>query len=131
MPKAAGQKRMQRAKITQEELKEKDRTFLSLHIETPNSSILLLSEGEDQLGTLAAAVPQAQKMLGPPVSSILLGDRNTILSRMLAERLASKTGKIALTSVYLKATAEREAAPILIKLFDKTMKPDEEEKQKE
>ena len=131
MPKAAGQKRMQRAKVTQEELKENDRIFLSLHIETPNSSILLLSEGEDQLGTLAAAVPQAQKMLGPPVSSILLGDRNTILSRMLAERLASKTGKIALASVYLKVTAEREAAPILIKLFDKTMKPGEEEKQKE
>jgi len=122
---------MQRAKVTQEELKENDRIFLSLHVETPNSSILLLSEGEDQLGTLAAAVPQAQKMLGPPVSSILLGDRNTILSRMLAERLASKTGKIALTSVYLKATGEREAAPILLKLFDKTMKPDEEEKQKE
>lgn len=131
MSKAVGQKRMQRAKVTQEELKENDRIFLSIHVETPNSSILLLSEGEDQLGTLAAAVPQAQKMLGPPVSSILLGDRNTILSRMLAERLAAKTGKIALTSVFLKATVEREAAPILIKLFDKTMKLDEEGKQKE
>ena len=122
---------MQRAKVTQNELKEKDSLFLSLHIETPNASILLLSEGEDQLGTLSAAVPQAQEMLGPPVSSILLGDRNTILSRMLGERLAAKTGKIALASVFLKATAEREAAPILLKLFDKTMKTDEEEKKKE
>jgi hypothetical protein len=122
---------MQRAKVTQEELKEKDKVFLSLHIETPNSSILFLSEGEDQLGTLAAAVPQAEKMLGPPVSSILLGDRNTILSRMLAERLAAKTGKIALTSAYLKTTAEREAASILLKLFDKTIKTNEEGKQKE
>jgi len=122
---------MQRAKVTQNELKEKDSLFLSLHIATPNSSILLLSEGEDQLGTLAAAVPQAQEMLGPPVSSILLGDRNTILSRMLAERLAAKTSKIALASVFLKATPEREAAPILLKLFDKTMKTDEGEKKKE
>ena len=122
---------MQRAKVTQDELKENDSLFLSLHIETPNASILLLSEGEDQLGTLAAAVPQTQEMLGPPMSSILLGDRNTILSRMLAERLAAKTSKIALASVFLKATAEREAAPILLKLFDKTMKPGEEEKQKE
>jgi hypothetical protein len=122
---------MQRAKITQEEIKEKDAVFLSLCIETPNSSILLLSEGEDQLGTLAAAVPQTQEMLGPPVSSILLGDRNTILSRMLAERLAAKTGKIALASVFLKATAEREAAPILLKLFDKTIKTNEEGKKKE
>jgi hypothetical protein len=122
---------MQRAKITQEEIKEKDAVFLSLCIETPNSSILLLSEGEDQLGTLAAAVPQTQEMLGPPVSSILLGDRNTILSRMLAERLAAKTGKIALASIFLKATAEREAAPILLKLFDKTIKTNEEGKKKE
>jgi hypothetical protein len=130
MPSRLG-KKMQRAKVTQEEIKEKDAVFLSFYIETPNSSILLLSEGEDQLGTLAAAVPQAEKMLGPPVSSILLGDRNTIISRMLAERLAAKTGKIALTSVYLKATAEREAAPILLKLFDKTIKANEEGKQKE
>ncbi len=121
---------MQRAKIVQNELKEKDNTFLSIHIQTPNSSILLLSEGEDQLGTLAAAVPQTQEMLGPPVSSILLGDRNTILSRMLAERLAAKTGKIALASVFLKTTAEREAAPILLKLFDKTITPDEDAKEK-
>ena len=122
---------MQRAKVIQGELKEKDSLFFSLLIETPNSSILLLSEGEDQLGTLAAAVPQAQEMLGPPVSSILLGDRNTILSRMLAERLATKTGKIALASVFLKATAEREAAPILLKLFDKALKPEDEEKKTE
>jgi hypothetical protein len=131
MPKAVGPDRMQRAKITQEEIKENDKAFLSLRIETPNSSILILSEGEDQLGTLAAAVPQAEKMLGPPISSILLGDRNTILSRMLAERLAAKTGKIALASVFLKATAEREAAPILLKLLDKTIKIDEEGKRKE
>jgi len=113
---------MQRVKIVQEEIKENETMFLAVHLETKNSDILLLSEGEDQLGTLAVALPQAQKMLGPPLSSVLLGDRNIILARMMAERLAAKTGKIALASVFTKALAEREAGPIFLKLFDKTVK---------
>jgi len=115
---------MQRAEIVQEEIKENETMFLAVHLKTKNSDILLLSEGEDQLGTLAVALPQAQaqKMLGPPLSSVLLGDRNMILARMMAERLAAKTGKIALTSVFTKTLAEREAGPIFLKLFDKTVK---------
>jgi len=113
---------MQRVKIVQEEIKKNETMFLAVHLETKNSDILLLSEGEDQLGTLAVALPQAQKMLGPPLSSVLLGDRNIILARMMAERLAAKTGKIALASVFTKALAEREAGPIFLKLFDKTVK---------
>jgi len=113
---------MQRVEIVQEEIKENETMFLAVHLKTKNSDILLLSEGEDQLGTLAVALPQAQKMLGPPLSSVLLGDRNMILARMMAERLAAKTGKIALASVFTKALAEREAGPIFLKLFDKTVK---------
>jgi len=113
---------MQRVKIVEEEMKENETLFLALRLETKNSSIILLSEGEDQLGTLAVALPQAEKMLGPPLSSVLLGDRNMIVARMLAERLAAKTGKIALASVFTKTLAEREAGPIFIKLFDKAMK---------
>ena len=118
---------MPHAKITKEELKENDRLFVALRMETQNANVVLLSEGEDQLGTLAVALPQQQKMLGPPLSSVLLGDKNVILARMMAERLAAQTGKIALTSVFVKTLAEREAGPILLKLFDKTMKKQEEE----
>lgn len=121
---------MQRAKIVQEEIKENETLFLALHLETKNSNIILLSEDEDQLGTLAVALPQTQKMLGPPLSSVLLGDRNMIVARMLAERLAAKTGKIALASVFTKTLAEREAGPIFIKLFDKAMKTKQEELKK-
>jgi len=76
------------------------------------------------------ALPQAERLLGPPVSSVLLGDRNIIVARMLAERLAAKTGKIALASVFTRKLAEREAGPIFLKLFDKAMeaKPKETEK---
>jgi len=118
---------MQRAKIVQEEIKENGNLFLALRLETKNSTIILLSEGEDQLGTLAVALPQAQKMLGPPLSSVLLGDRNVIVARMLAEQLAAKTGKIALASVFTKTLAEREAGPIFLKLFDKAVRAKQEE----
>lgn len=121
---------MQRVKIVEEEIKENDILFLALHLETKNSSIMLLSEGEDQLGTLAVALPQVEKLMGPPLSSVLLGDRNMIIARMLAERLAAKTGKIALASVFTKTLAEREAGPIFAKLFDKALKPKQEELKK-
>jgi len=118
---------MQRAKIVEAEIKENETIYLALHLETKNSSIMLLSEGEDQLGTLAVALPQVQKMVGPPLSSVLLGDRNMIVARMLAERLAEKKGKIALTSVFIKTLAEREVGPIFLKLFDKVMRAKQEE----
>src|SRR3990170_7236830 len=112
---------MQRAKVTQEELKERENVFVTLRVETPNANLLLLSQDEDQLGTLAVALPQSQKLIGPPLSSVLLGDKNIILARAMAERLAAKTGKIALASVFIKTLVEREAGPVLLKLFDKTI----------
>jgi len=117
---------MQRVKVVQEEIKENETLFLALRLETKNANLILLSEGEDQLGTLAVAIPQKERMLGPPLSSILLGDRNVIVARLLAERLAQKTGKIALASVFAKTLAEKDAGPIFLKLFDKTLKAKEE-----
>jgi hypothetical protein len=112
---------MQRAKIVKEEIKENGKLFLALHVETRNADIVFLSEGEDRLGTLAVAMPQAQTMLGPPLSSILLGDRNTITARLLAEQLAKRTRKIALVSIFARTLTEREASAIFLKLFEKTL----------
>lgn len=118
---------MPRVKIVQEEIRENKTLFCAIGLETKNANLLLLSEEEDQLGTLAVALPQAERMLGPPVSSILLGDRNVVVARMLAESLAQKTGKIALASVFAKTVSEREAGPIFLKLFRKAL-GDREEK---
>jgi len=118
---------MQRVKIVQEEMKENETLFLVLRLETKNANLILLSEGEDQLGTLAVAIPQKEKMLGPPMSSALLGDRNIIVARLLAERLAQKTGKIALASVFAKTMAEKDVGRIFLNLLDKTLKVEEEE----
>jgi hypothetical protein len=112
---------MQRAKIVKEELRENGKLFLALSLETGNANILFLSEGEDRLGTLAVAMPQAQRMLGPPLSSILLGERNTLTARLLAEQLAKRTERIALVSVFAKTLTEREASAVFLKLFEKTL----------
>jgi len=112
---------MQRVKIVECEMKQNETLFVALRVETKNANIVLLSEGEDQLGTLAVGVPQKERMIGPPMSSVLLGDRNVIVARLLAERLAEKTGKIALASVFAKTVAEKDAGSVFLKLFDKTL----------
>ena len=116
---------MSRAKIVKEEIVEQDTSFFAVYIETENANQLFLSEGEDKLGTLAVALPQQQKLVGPPLSSLLLGDRNMMIARVLAELLAQKTNKIALVSVFTKSVSEQEAAPILRKLLEKTLKKEE------
>jgi hypothetical protein len=118
-----------RAKLVKETLVERDTSFFAVYIETKNSGFLLMSEDEDQLGTLAVAIPQPQKLVGPPLSSILLGDRNVMITRVLAELLAKNTGKIALVSVFTKTFGEKEAAPILKKLMEKTLRKEEEDRQ--
>ncbi len=111
---------MARAKVVQEKIMRDETPFLSLFVETKNANLLLLSEGEDQLGTLAVALPQARKLIGPPLSSILLGDRNTMIARILAERLSQRTKKLVLVSVFTKTVSEREAGSIFLKLIEKT-----------
>jgi hypothetical protein len=68
------------------------------------------------------AIPQPEKLIGSPLSSILLGDRNTMIARVLAELLATQTKKISLVSVFIKSVNEQEAVPILRKLLEKSLK---------
>lgn len=119
---------MPRADVIKEEIAEGETVFVALYFETKNSSFLLMSEGEDRLGTLAVALPQPQKLVGPPLSSILLGDRNIMVARLLAELLAKNTKKIALVSVFTKTLDEKETAPIFKKLMEKTLRKQEDEK---
>jgi len=96
---ALGEIRNGRARVVKEELREQDTRFLAVYVEASNSCLILLSEQEDKLGTLAIAVPKPRDLLGPVSSSVLLGDKNAISARMFAEFVASKKGKIALVSV--------------------------------
>jgi len=112
---------LSRVRVVKEELEEDGVRFLAVYLETGNAGLILLSEGEDQLGTLAVAIPQEQRMVGPPLSSVLLGDRNVTIARALAERIAGTMNKIALVSVFIRTVSERDAGPVLLKLVRKTI----------
>ncbi|MEJ2241360.1 MAG: proteasome assembly chaperone 4 family protein [Candidatus Bathyarchaeota archaeon] len=113
---------MFKGNVIKDELVEQGRTFLATYFETENAGIILMSESTDRLGTLAVSMPQQQKLIGPVISSILIGDRNTMISRILAELLAKQTKKIGLVSVFLRTISEQEAAPILKTLLEKILK---------
>jgi len=112
---------MERAKVIKDELMERDTRFLAVYVEAKNSCLIMLSEKEDRLGTLAIAVPKPQDMLGPVTSSVLVGSKNVVSARMFAEFVASKKGKIAMVSVYLDKLGEVQAQTILMHLIEKVL----------
>lgn len=113
---------MERAKVVKEEVFEQDTRFLAVYVEAKNSCMIMLSEKEDKLGTLAIAVPKPKDLLGSVTSSVLLGDKNMISARMFAEYVASKKGKIAMVSVYLETVTELQAQSFFMHLIDKLIK---------
>jgi len=110
---------MERAKVIKEEIIEQNVHYLAVYLEARNSCLILLSEEEDKLGTLAIAVPKPKDLLGPPSSSILLGDKNAITARMFAEYVAAKKEKIVLVSIYLETMDERQAQSVFRRLIEK------------
>jgi len=115
---------MERAKVVKEELFEQDTRFLAVYVESKNSCLIMLSEKEDKLGTLAVAVPNPKDLLGLVTSSVLLGDKNAISARMFAEHVAAKKGKIALASVYLERLNEMQAQAFFMHLIEKVLQKD-------
>ena len=112
---------MERAKVVKDEIVEQNMHFLAVYMETKNSCLVLLSEKEDKLGTLAIAVPAPKDVLGSPTSSILLGDRNAVTARMFAESVSARKGKIALVSVYLETFSEMQVQSIFRRLIEKVV----------
>lgn len=121
---------MDRARVVKDEIVEHNVRFLAIYLETKNACLMLLSENEDRLGTLAVAVPSPSGLYGVSTSSILLGDRNVISARIFAEYLASKKSKISLVSIYLESLTEFQAQSILKKLLDKVLTSEEAEREK-
>ncbi len=91
--------------------------------------MIMLSEKEDKLGTLAIAVPKPKDLLGSVTSSVLLGDKNMISARMFAEFVASKKGKIAMVSVYLETISEVQAQSFFMHLIEKLLKNESSQKE--
>ena len=112
---------MERAKVVKDELVEQNIRFLAVYLETKNACLVLLSEKEDRLGTLAVAIPKPSDSPGLPSSTVLLGDRNIISARMFAEYLASVKGKIALVSIYLETISELQAQSVFKRLLERVL----------
>ena len=115
---------MERAKVVKEEVQERDMRFLAVYVEAKNSIMIMLSENEDKLGTLAIAVPKPKDFMGSVTSSVLLGDKNVISARMFAELVASKKGKIAMVSVYLDKLSEMDAQVYFKRLIERVLAPE-------
>ena len=112
----------ERAKVIKEEITEQETRFLAVYVEAKNTCLILLSENEDKLGTLAIAVPKPKDELGfVASSSVLVGNRNEISARMFAEYVATKKGKIAMVSVYLDNLTEMDAQCYFKKLIEKVL----------
>jgi hypothetical protein len=111
-----------RANVVKEEIQQQDTRFLAVYVEAKNSIMVMLSEKEDKLGTMAIAVPKPRDMVGSVTSSVLIGDKHVISARMFAEYMASKKGKIAIVSVYLERIGEIQAQEFFMHLIDKVLK---------
>ena len=112
---------MERARFIKDELFEQGLHFLAVYMETNNSCLVLISEKEDKLGTLAIAVPTSKDLIGPTSSSILVGDRNAVTARMFAEYVATKKQKIALVSIYLETMSELQGQQFFKKLVERVI----------
>ena len=55
--------------------------------------MIMLSEKEDKLGTLAIAVPKPKDTVGAATSSVLLGDKNEFQQECLLNMLLLKREK--------------------------------------
>ncbi|MCD6529512.1 hypothetical protein J7L06_04405 [Candidatus Bathyarchaeota archaeon] len=114
-------------KVSKFEVLSGEKKFTAVKLTLENAVLTLLSEGEERFGTLAVAIPQRSGMLGPSISSVLLGDRESMLTRMLAEQLAHVTGKISLVSLFTRTVYGGEAAKLYMRLFDGVLKAKERE----
>jgi hypothetical protein len=118
---------MERANVIKEEITKQETRFLAVYVEAKNTCLILLSENEDKLGTLAIAIPKPKDELGfIASSSVLVGNRNEISARMFAEYVATKKGKIAMVSVYLDKLTEMDAQCYFKKLIEKVLGAEKE-----
>ena len=111
-----------KARIYREETVDSGVTYSVILMEMGNAYIFFLSEGEERLGTLTVSIPPRKGMIGPSLSSTLLGERNRMLGRMLAERLSGMLGKIVLVSVYTRTIDDRQASHIFLSLLNRVLK---------
>lgn len=93
------------------------RIFRINYSQLENAVIAFFFEDRMRMGTVAIAMPGTGE-IAVGRSSVLVGGKYLMTSRALAERLAGRSGKIALVSLFSELD-EAEAFRIYAKLLDK------------
>ncbi len=93
------------------------RVFRINYSQLENAVIAFFFEDRMRLGTVAIAMPGTGEV-AVGRSSVLVGGKYLMTSRALAERLAGRSGRIALVSLFSELD-ETEAFRIYAKLLDK------------
>ncbi len=102
--------------MTETTLKVGTRTFRVNYSQLENAIVAFLFEDRIRLGTVAIAMPGLREV-AVGRSSVLVGGKYLMTSRALAEKLAGKSGRIALVSLSTELD-EAEALRIYTKLLD-------------
>jgi len=97
-------------------LKIGTRTFRANFSELENAVVAFLFEDRMRLGTVAIAMPGLREVAAGR-SSVLIGGKYLMTSRALAEKLAAKSGRIALVSLFTELD-EAEALRTYTKLVE-------------
>lgn len=90
------------------------RSFLLTLMQLANAYIIVFSEEEPKIGTLAVATAEG-------LSSILLGGRRVLLAKTLASYSARRLNGLALLSLNVsEEVGDREATEVFSRLLEKT-----------
>lgn len=105
-------------KVFSEEIEEGEIKVTASLLEVENAVIAFFDEkGSMKLGTFAIAIPQYGGRRC--ISSVLLGERNVLITKILAEQLVKTFNKIALVSTHLAEIKESRTGSILVRLAQK------------
>ena len=103
--------------FTETTLKVGSRTFRANFAELENAVVAFLFEERKRLGTVAIAMPGLREVAAGR-SSVLIGGKYLMTSRALAEKLAARSGRIALVSLFTELD-EAEALRTYTKVLEK------------
>jgi hypothetical protein len=109
---------MSEIKVVSEVIEDGETKFTANLFEVENAVIAFFDEeGSMKLGTLTIAIPQFSGE--SCISSVLLGDRNALITKVLAEILVRAFNKIALVSSHLAVIQVNRTNSLLIHLAKK------------
>lgn len=104
--------------MVEEKLEVNSRSFRISFVQLENAVVAFFFEDRFRMGTVAIAMPGTGEV-AVGRSSVLIGAKYMMTTRALAERLAGRTGKMALVSLFTELD-ETEALRTYAKLLEKT-----------